>query len=114
MLEEPENHLTYSKLNRLLNDIVQANKDKQIFVTTHSSFVANKLGINNLFLLEKEKVMSWEAKDFFRFIRDYDSCIEEYEKCAEFSLEVSRVMEEIRKQNGIEYKSKEISFDEKH
>ncbi|MBQ7956456.1 MAG: Gfo/Idh/MocA family oxidoreductase [Clostridia bacterium] len=54
---------------------------------------------------EKEEVMSWEAKDFFRFIRDYDACSDEYEKCAEFSLEVSRVMAEIRKQNGLNYTS---------
>lgn len=78
LLEEPENHLTYSKLNRLLNDIVQANKEKQIFVTTHSSFVANKLGINNLFLLEKEKVMSFNdlepsTKEFFEKKPGYDT-----------------------------------------
>ncbi|MBE6783064.1 MAG: Gfo/Idh/MocA family oxidoreductase [Ruminococcaceae bacterium] len=55
---------------------------------------------------EKEEVMSYEAKDFFRFIRDYDECFDEYKKCAEFSLEVSRIMEEIRKQNDMKYTSK--------
>ena len=54
---------------------------------------------------EKEDVMSYEAKDFFRYIRDYDACSDEYEKCAEFSLEVSRIMEEIRKQNELNYAS---------
>ena len=54
---------------------------------------------------EKEEVMSYEAKDFFRFIRNYDECLDEYEKCGEFSLEVSRIMSEIRQQNDLDYVS---------
>lgn len=78
LLEEPENHLTYSKLNRLLNDIEAVNRDKQIFVTTHSSFVANKLGIDKLFLLDKEKVMKFDdletsTKEFFEKKPGYDT-----------------------------------------
>lgn len=56
LLEEPENHLTYSKLNRLINDISCTNENKQIFITTHSSFVANKLGLKNLLFLSNHSI----------------------------------------------------------
>jgi putative ATP-dependent endonuclease of OLD family len=51
LLEEPENHLSYVKLNRLLRYIKDSQKEKQIIISTHSSFVANKLGLGNLILL---------------------------------------------------------------
>ena len=50
LIEEPENHLTYSKMNKLISEITKLNNEKQIFITTHSSFVANKLNIKNLIL----------------------------------------------------------------
>ncbi len=54
MLEEPENHLSYTNLTQLISHIENKNKDKQIFITTHSSFVLNKLSLNNLCLLSTE------------------------------------------------------------
>ena len=78
LLEEPENHLTFSKLNRLLNDIENVNEDKQIFITTHSSFVANKLGLGKLLLLENEKIMKFcdleeNTQEFFTKKPGYDT-----------------------------------------
>lgn len=78
LLEEPENHLTYSKLNRLLNDIEKVSGNKQIFVTTHSSFVANKLGLKKLVLLDNKKVMrfndlSEDTQNFFSKKPGYDT-----------------------------------------
>lgn len=60
LIEEPENHLTYAKLNKLINDISKLGKEKQIFITTHSSFVANKLGIENLELLNNKLLIKFE------------------------------------------------------
>ena len=60
LIEEPENHLTYAKLNKLINDISKLEKEKQIFITTHSSFVANKLGIENLELLNNKLLTKFE------------------------------------------------------
>lgn len=60
LIEEPENHLTYAKLNKLINDISKLGKEKQIFITTHSSFVANKLGIENLELLNNKLLTKFE------------------------------------------------------
>ena len=43
LMEEPENHLTHSRLNELLNIIKTECQDRQVVISTHSSFVANKL-----------------------------------------------------------------------
>jgi len=51
LMEEPENHLSHSKLNRLINYIKNSHEEKQIVISTHSSFVANKLGLKSLILL---------------------------------------------------------------
>lgn len=52
MIEEPENHLTFSSLGVLLNRMESlAGEDQQLFVTTHSSFVLNRLGLDALHLI---------------------------------------------------------------
>ncbi len=78
LLEEPENHLTYSKLNRLLNDVEKVSGSKQIFITTHSNFVANKLGLRKLILLEKHNTMKFDdlsenTQEFFMKKPGYDT-----------------------------------------
>ena len=78
LIEEPENHLSYSKMNKLLNEIVEFNNNKQIFVTTHSSFVANKLNIENLILLNdknytKFTLLNPETINFFKKKPGYDT-----------------------------------------
>ena len=44
LIEEPETHLSPGNLNRLLAHIAERVGDKQVILTTHSSFVLNKLG----------------------------------------------------------------------
>jgi len=56
MLEEPENHLSHINLIQLVSYIEQKNAGKQIFLTTHSSYVLNKLSINKLCLLSNRYV----------------------------------------------------------
>lgn len=78
LLEEPENHLTHSKLNQLTNNIKEEHQDKQIIISTHSSFVANKMGLDNLILLNDSKTMrlndlKLETKSFFEKIAGYDT-----------------------------------------
>lgn len=78
MLEEPENHLTHAKLNKLISDISSFGKNKQIFITTHSSFVANKLGIENLELINNKLLTKFEnltddTKKFFTKKPGYDT-----------------------------------------
>lgn len=78
LLEEPENHLSHSKLNQLVHNIKVNCEDKQILVSTHSSFVANKLGLGSLILLNdgktlKLKELSSETKRFFERLSGYDT-----------------------------------------
>ena len=50
-VEEPENHLSHTSLFHSLKRIEQLAKGRQVFITTHSSYVLNRMGINNLHLL---------------------------------------------------------------
>lgn len=51
LFEEPENNLSYSNMSKLIN-LIEKNENKQKFISTHSSFVANKIGLNDLMLCE--------------------------------------------------------------
>lgn len=46
LIEEPETHQSPGNLNRLLAHISERVGDKQVILTTHSSFVLNKLGVD--------------------------------------------------------------------
>ena len=61
LLEEPENHLTHTKLNQLLKSIEEDCSEKQIIVSTHNSFIANKLGLENLILLTNQQTTKLTA-----------------------------------------------------
>lgn len=78
LLEEPENHLSHSNLNYLLNSIESNNKDKQIIVTTHSSFVANKLGLQKILFINEKKVLqfnnlSGDTQNYFKRLPGYNT-----------------------------------------
>lgn len=78
LFEEPENHLSHTKLNQLINDITQDNINKQILISTHNSFVANKLGLENLILLNDKKYvqlndLSLDTFQFFKKLAGYNT-----------------------------------------
>lgn len=84
LLEEPENHLSHSKLNKLIQYIEEKHNDKQIIISTHSSFVANKLGLDNLVLLNKEETtgkrsetridkLNPDTQKYFQKLSGYDT-----------------------------------------
>ena len=76
LLEEPESHLSFSKLNQLIKAIEEKYENKQILISTHSSFVANKLGLENLLLLDNNRVVpvtELPSADFFKKIAGYDT-----------------------------------------
>lgn len=54
MMEEPENHLSHTNLNKLVHYIENQRGAKQLFLTTHSSYVLNKLSIDKICLLHSE------------------------------------------------------------
>lgn len=78
LIEEPENHLSHTKLNALINKIKTGNEDKQIIISTHSSFVANKLGLEHLIFLHDKQTtrlnqLSSDTQKFFEKIAGYDT-----------------------------------------
>jgi putative ATP-dependent endonuclease of OLD family len=84
LLEEPENHLSHSKLNKLIKHIKDGHEEKQIIVSTHSSFVANKLGLGSLILLNFDRAtlkrneirmtdLDEKTKQYFEKLPGYDT-----------------------------------------
>lgn len=78
LIEEPENNLSHTKLNLLIKTIKDNCKGKQIIITTHSSFVANKLGLSDLIFLSNRKTTKLDSltpstKEFFEKIAGYDT-----------------------------------------
>ena len=63
LMEEPENHLSHTKMNELISYIKHHCKDKQLIISTHSSFVANKLGLSKLILLNGTKTLRLSELD---------------------------------------------------
>lgn len=79
LIEEPENHLSFSTMNALIEKMAEKCKEKQIIITTHSTFVLNKLGLDNLILWgEDKKTMSLkelkpDTQDYFKKLAGYDT-----------------------------------------
>jgi putative ATP-dependent endonuclease of OLD family len=78
LFEEPENHLSHTKLNQLINHISSDNSEKQILISTHNSFVSNKLGLDNLILLNDKKIvrlhdLSNDTFNYFKKLSGYDT-----------------------------------------
>ncbi|MFC1706331.1 ATP-dependent endonuclease [Planctomycetota bacterium] len=78
LIEEPENHLSHTRLNGLLQNILEGSGDKQVIITTHSSFVANKLGLDRLVLLNAQQSTRLSSLpsgtfEFFRKLPGYET-----------------------------------------
>ncbi|AOK34653.1 ATP-dependent endonuclease [Burkholderia cenocepacia] len=79
MVEEPENHLTHTSLATLLSRIESlAGDQQQLFVTTHSSFVLNRLGLDALLLMGKDvaaklSMLDPETVSYFKRLPGYDT-----------------------------------------
>lgn len=80
LVEEPENHLSHTSLNRLINRIerLASQNEQQLFITTHSSFVLNRLGLDNLILIHKGKTaslrnLSRDTVKYFQKLPGYDT-----------------------------------------
>ncbi|WP_424630646.1 ATP-dependent nuclease [Bradyrhizobium sp. SYSU BS000235] len=78
LIEEPENHLSYSRLHGLISAITKKAGGRQLIITTHSSFVLNKLGINNVILFKNGNSMRLDALspdtyEYFRKLPGHDT-----------------------------------------
>lgn len=79
MIEEPENHLSHTSLTTLLARIESlTSSHQQIFITTHSTFVLNRLGLDAIVLLSKgraSRISSLEPTTvkYFQRLPGYDT-----------------------------------------
>ena len=77
LMEEPENCLSHTNMAKLVHR-VSSTEGKQIFISTHSSFIANKLNLGNLLLVEKGAVKPFrdlpsETVGYFKKLPGYDT-----------------------------------------
>ncbi len=78
LIEEPENHLSFSSMSKLVSKISAKCAGKQIVITTHSAYVLNKLGIDKVLLLHAGKTTSLAklpsgTYDYFKKLSGYDT-----------------------------------------
>ena len=77
LMEEPENNLSFSNMVKLVQHIESA-AGKQVFISTHSSFISNKLNLNNIFLVNLGNVISFSSLNsdtakYFKKLPGYDT-----------------------------------------
>lgn len=67
IIEEPENNLSFTNMSILVDKLSSCGK--QIFLSTHSSFIANKLGLNNVHLVCNSAISSLKSlnEDTYNF-----------------------------------------------
>lgn len=79
LIEEPETHLSYSRLHKLIDRVEKlAGESQQLFVTTHSSFVLNRLGLDKLICLHGDTSsritdLSHSTVNYFKHLSGYDT-----------------------------------------
>ena len=78
LIEEPENHLSFSSMNTLISKIKTKCESKQIFATTHSAYVLNKLGIEKVILIYNGnkaflKDLPADTQNYFKKLSGYDT-----------------------------------------
>jgi predicted ATPase len=78
LIEEPENHLSFPNLNALISRLSQRRSDRQLIITTHSSFVLNKMGVESVILFNRGaslglKSLSPETQTYFMRLPGHDT-----------------------------------------
>jgi len=80
LVEEPENHLSHTELHKMLDRITSLSDGRQLFITTHSSFVLNRLGFDTLQLIHNaqvaplnHEVISKDTIEFFQKLPGFDT-----------------------------------------
>lgn len=61
LMEEPENHLSFSTLRKMLEEISAQQETSQIIVATHSNMIASRLNLNNVLWITEAGVKSLKS-----------------------------------------------------
>lgn len=77
VIEEPETNLSYANMSILISKLSES-LEKQLFISTHSSFVANKLGLQHLHLVANNlitpfKALKKDTYDYFLKLPGYNT-----------------------------------------
>lgn len=77
LLEEPENNLSYTNMAKLIQHVCDSER-KQVFISTHSSYIANKLDLGNMYLVRNGDIrpfslLSDDTKRYFKKLPGYDT-----------------------------------------
>lgn len=78
LIEEPEAHLSFASLRKLISRIEKNCAGKQVIIATHSNFVLNKLGLSSLILLgsgEPIRItdLPKETAEYFKKLAGFDT-----------------------------------------
>jgi putative ATP-dependent endonuclease of OLD family len=78
LIEEAENHLSFANLNALISDVAERRGTRQLLITTHSSFVLNKLGVESVILFHRDDNMTLrdltaETQEYFMRLPGHDT-----------------------------------------
>lgn len=63
LMEEPENHLCFPTLRKMLQEISNKQNSSQIIVTTHNNMIASRLNLNNVLWITNTDVKSLATVD---------------------------------------------------
>lgn len=75
-VEEPENNLSFTNMSIFIDKLTKL--DKQLFISTHSSFVANKLNLKNIHLISDNTIKQFknlpkETYEYFLKLSGYNT-----------------------------------------
>lgn len=79
LIEEPENHLSFSSMSKLIDKIKTKCDGKQIIIATHSTYVLNKLGLDKVIMLNdgtkhtRLNNLPPDTYDYFKKLSGYDT-----------------------------------------
>ncbi|AWT17058.1 ATP-dependent nuclease [Stenotrophomonas maltophilia] len=79
LIEEPEAHLSFAHLRALMKRIEAQCEGKQVIVATHSTFVLNKLGLENMILFGEDGAhtritdVPESTVDYFKKLAGFDT-----------------------------------------
>jgi putative ATP-dependent endonuclease of the OLD family len=78
LIEEPENHLTHGNLNKLIKHMSDNATGHQLILTTHSSFVLNKLGVDHVQMFTPTSSVTLNhltpsTRNYFKKLAGYDT-----------------------------------------
>ncbi len=78
LLEEPENHLSYSTMSKLIKRIQEKCEGKQLILTSHNTFILNKLGLEKVILITNGEhtsltALSDDTQNYFKKLPGFDT-----------------------------------------